>query len=336
MALDETKMALASFFTVSLFYPLLVPFYGPAILIFLLAKYRNWVLKRINLISYSAITLILILPVLFLILIISPLTDKISLALSRLFYTSFSGDFIPNFNIFYIVPLFAIIFAIAGLPYVFKNKKWLFWNLIIGVFYWILYMFTINRFIIEFERAVLFTSIIIILISGFGLSQLEDYVALRFKKMGVKILKFAQIFIIIIFLCLIPWYTKGENGLSLTLESPDGQYTIYPKAVANNYLNTDDLKLFTGIMHKRFLSSPWKGTVIGISTNNYPLITKGGTISIGSQATIDYFLKADCKGRMNIAKLWNLDYIYLNAFNCPGFEKIGQSQEGFVLYKVIK
>ena len=94
-----------------------------------------------------------------------------------------------------------------------------------------------------------------------------------------------------------------------------------------------DVKIFKGIEQKKFLSTPWKGLVIGVATNNYPAVAKEGIMSVGNPQLVSQFLMADCEAKSNLAKNYKLDYIYLYEFNCPGFTKIDKSSENLYLYK---
>jgi len=244
------------------------------------------------------------------------------------------NPFVQQINFYDVIPLPAILLAILGLYYICKNKKWILLSeLILGIIFWFFYSFSNYRFFVEFGRIAIITSIIVVIISGFGLFQLEKYIKLKFKENGHNILKITEAAILLVFLLLVPIYTKGENWKKIISIDPASGATAYPKSPANNYLIADDLKIFENVKNKKFLSVSWKGTVLGVATGNYPILTKQGTISIGSEKTLNNFLKADCKGKENMAKKLKLDYIYLYKIDCPSFQKMSESQEGFILYK---
>ena len=202
-----------------------------------------------------------------------------------------------------------------------------FFCVILGVIFWIFYSFTINRFVIEYERVVFFISILITIISGFGLNWLEK---------RARILKFVEIGAIVLFLLFVPLYTQRENWKMLILANTSNGTVSYPKAPANTYLTNDDLIIFGNIKNKRFLSIPWKGTVLGVATGNYPLVSKEGNMFTGQEIIYKNFLDSDCSVKKNMAKNMNLDYVYTNTFECSSFEKVSESSEGLVLYKFNK
>lgn len=325
MAMDNFWLALAASLPVIFFYGPLFIFYGLALAVFLAIKFKENIKNHINAIIFFIITILLATPVIYIILMISPLFGTVNYIFSRVFYISLYGPNIANINFYNIIPVWAILLAILGLPFVFKKKKWLFSVLALGIIYWIFYSFTITRFVIEYERVVFFISIIIAIISGFGLQWLEA---------RVRFLKYAGIGALLLFLILVPFYTQREGWSTITLANIYNGAKSYPKAPANNYLTEDDLKIFSGITNKRFLSLPWKGTVIGVATDNYPLVGKEGIISPGSRSDLLRFGSLDCNGKKNMAKSYKIDYIYMYNFDCPGFKEIFRSQEGLILYKV--
>ncbi|MBU1136676.1 MAG: hypothetical protein KJ559_04165, partial [Nanoarchaeota archaeon] len=87
------------------------------------------------------------------------------------------------------------------------------------------------------------------------------------------------------------------------------------------------------IKEKSFLTLPWKGTVIGAATNNYPLETKPSTIT-NRIARFSDFMNAECNEKLNMAKNKKIDYIYSPEFNCGSFNLVGQSNEGLYLYEI--
>lgn len=325
MAINKTIPAVFAFIVVSLFYPLLLPFYGFSFLIYILLKYPEIKLKLVKSSGYLAVLFFIFIPVLIIVAFISPWAGHFDYIFSKIFYIAYTGVFIPQFNIFYIIPFPIVLLAILGLQGVYKDRKWLLAPVIVGIIYWVFYYFSHYRFLIEFERIVFFTSILICLVAGFGLEKLSKF----------KILKYIEYVTLIIFIALIPFYTSISNWQELVSIRPEDGATMHPKAPANKYLTESDLAIFKDIKGKKFLSTPWKGTVIGVATDNYPVVTKEGTISLGSVNFPEQFFYLNCEDKIQTAKKKNLDYIYMNKFDCPNFLEISKSTEGFILYKVI-
>ena len=331
LSLNDFKMALLSFLFVILFYPPLFVFYGVGLLVYLFGfpriKEKTFEIIKFLIILFSAAA------VLYIVLILSPLAGAINYIFSNLFYRSFTGNFMPQFNFYNIMPWTVVLLAVFGLYFVSNNKKWLFYQFILGIFFWIFYMFSNYRVIIGYERVVFFTSILAALISGFGIQEIKKYLNLKFEKIK-PIFKYVEAAAVILFLFFIPFYTQGENWRKLVLTNYFIQANSIPMAPANNYLTDEDLRIFKDIKQKKFFSIPWKGTVIGIATNNYPVVTKGGTITMNAKNPIIYqqFMNFDCDKKLQLAKEKNIDYIYSTPFLCQNFQKIDEGSEGFALY----
>ena len=327
---DVSMVLLAGIFTV-MFYPPLIIFAGTGFAAYFFNFYNAK--EKIFGIIKLLIILLLIIAVLFVILLLSPMAGAANYIFSNLFYNSFTGDFMPRFNFYFIIPWFVILLAVFGINFVFENKKWLFYQLILGFMLWIFYSFSVFRIILGFERTIFFTSIILALISGFGIEKIINYISSKFGKIAPA-LKYIEAFVLILFLLLIPFYTQGENWKNLTLSNYFLQVVSVPMAPANNYLTSDDLRIFKNIQYKKFLSFPWKGTVIGTATENYPIETKGGTITM-NPGLHRQFINSDCDKKYQIAKEKNIDYIYSSPFLCDNFQEIDKSSEGFAFYKIL-
>jgi hypothetical protein len=337
MSLKEKKMAIASAIMVLLFYLPLILFYGLALAVFLAQKINIKNKKNQKIVFYAGAVATLAVLTGYFLYLASVLSQKYEIGdalFSRLFYPSFSGDFIPQYTFYYVIPFFILLFFVFGIYYVFKNMKWLFSQVILGAFFWALYSFITYRIVIDFERVVFFTSIIVVLISGFGLKEIFEYINSKYQK-NIPAIKYAGFLALAVFVLVCPFYTAQSNWEKFILIKPADGAKAYPRSPANNYITKDDIKLFEGISQKRFLSIPWKGLVLAAATKNYPVVAKEGIISAGDAQMVDKFLKAECDEKIKMAKSQKIDYIYLYNLNCDGFEKKGQSREGFVLYKVL-
>ncbi len=332
ISLDNFFLAGLASLLVIIFYGPLFIFYGPGLFVFAVLKFIKKTENVFRTFSYFFIALFLILPIIYIIFKVFPPGGFLGYVIKKLYYVSYSGLNIPQLFFFDVIPVWSICLFILGLSKILKNKLWLFSIFSLASFCWIFYSFNINRVVIEYERVVFFTSIVVVLISGFGLDWIEG----RFRDFKFPVFKYTGGAVLIIFLLAHPFYTRTNNWDRLVLVNSINAVKSYPKSPANKYLTEDDLKIFQDIKNKRFLSIPWKGLVIGISTGNYPVGAKEGTMSAGSIQSVDEFIGSDCMGKLQVAEKEKLDYVYFSGFDCPGFKKINESSEKLILYKIEK
>lgn len=259
-------------------------------------------------------------------------TQFFSNAISKIQYGTFTENAIPSYAIQNIIPIFILFFAVIGIKKLYKEYKPLLLAIFVGALFWIIYSIVLFRFVIEFQRVVYVTSILIVLSSSLGLNYVFKLIK---KKKSSTNLNYAYHFIIIvgiIFLSFQYKYTERNNWETLVLKNVKSSEISLPRAPANKYLSQNDIRIFSNLKRKKFLSLAWKGTVIGVATGNIPLSTKRGTISINPALTA-LFASADCVGKVSISEKFNISYIYLPEFDCVGFKKIDKSKEGLTLYK---
>jgi len=334
ISLKRDKMILFTSFLTLIFYPPLFVLSVVSFISYLIAE------KKIKFIWKYFMISVLVSLILggFAFFVFNSFNEFISHIFSKIFYQTFTKNAIPDFSIWKIIPIWILFFAGFGMIEIIRRKTWqrlwLISPIVVGLIYWILYSRVLWRFIIEYERIVFFTSILIILLFGFGLYYFIKYL----KKINlIRRYWIVEIIIIIIFALFLIFsfsYTQRDNWQKLKLYSVGGSGVYSPSALANNYLHEDDLRLFENIKNKRFLSVPWKGTVIGVVTNNYPLDTKPATIT-NKKFIYEEFRILSCEDKLKIAVEFKIDYVYSHLINCEGFKLIGSSSEGLRLYEVI-
>ncbi|HLD10580.1 MAG TPA: hypothetical protein VJB89_00735 [Candidatus Nanoarchaeia archaeon] len=335
---DDYKMVLYTNFLTIIFYPptVIFSFFSFIFYIFYSEKLSKSEKKKI---IFYYISIIIFTAIFISFLIRLFVINDTSLVLedikNKIFFESYTGPAIDDFSIYRVLPLFTLFFALIGVFVVNNKKFWLNATLFIGLIYWIIYSSSINMLIIGYPRVVFTTSVIIIIISGFGINYTVSYLEKTkfFKKYNKKyqIIRIIQIIVLFLFFILAFSYTERDNWEELKLYYPDGDY-ISPAPPANMYLIEDDLTFFSDIHQKRFLSDPWKGLVIGTATNNYPLVSKDSTIT---NEFLDYyeFLDADCLEKGKIFEENEIDYFYGEEINCSGFDFINKSSQDFYLYE---
>jgi len=255
------------------------------------------------------------------------LSQVVDYLFGKMFYQTFTLNFNPQFSIFSIVPIWAFLFAVFSVPFVFKKVKWLFYTVLLGLVYWLVYSMTSYRFLIEYPRVVVLTSVLIVLMSGFGLNRLVDYLGRK------KIINYILFFVLLIFVFMSVSYTGRDNWMGLGVVNLNSGEEFAPAAPANRYLHEEDVRIFGSLEGKVFLSLPWKGTTIGVATGNYPIVTKPGTITMYKDLFSE-FMRADCAGRREIVDSYGVDFVYIPGIDCEGFELVEGSSEGLGLYEV--
>lgn len=245
---------------------------------------------------------------------------------------------IASFPIWRILPLWILPFSLFGLVRAFREKAYfLIAPLLTGLYLWLLYNYSVYFFIIDYARVAMITSWLLVIFAGFGFDQLskilERSCPFFFKKIPRLLIRLA---ILALFLAAAYSYTERTiwMEMTLTINTPRGLGRVFPSAPANDYLNDDDISLFSLIpKNSRFISPPWKGLAIGAATDNYPMDSKPSIIT-NSVTSYYLFLAANCDGKVVIAKKFLIRYAYSAPFDCAGFQFIGSSREGLNLYKL--
>jgi hypothetical protein len=342
MSLNKRKMSLFMAFLTLIFYPPLFVLHSISLIFYFAFSDISKKEKIKSIFSYLIIcALVTFLLFIFALIVLNsldfvskPVSSFFDYARAHIFYKTFTVDAIPYFAIWKVIPILTLLLAGIGFFKLvrIKRKLWLVAPVLVGLIYWVIYSFVLSRFIIEYARIVVTTSILIIILSGFGLHYLLKYLRKFYFIRKYRIIEIAQIIILLVFFVLSFSYTQRDNWKELRLYSVKNNAVFIPGAPANMYLNEDDLKLFNNIKEKNFLSLPWKGLVIGTATHNYPLITKESTLT---NTLLNYiaFMESSCEKKSEIAKQRKMGYIYSEEFNCEGFEIRGVSGEGLHLYE---
>ena len=329
------KLALFASLITLLFYPPLLPFCALGLITYFLTLKNSPIKIKIkNTLIYLIIILLAVLLISSIYLISSgSFNNFFSHVSSKIFYPTFTPDILTHYTLWYVIPWPILILFFPGLFFLIKKKKyWLVSLPVLGLIYWLIYSFSSYRLIIEYQRVVVTTSILITLIAGFGLSYLIKILTNKFPFLShTKILNYVLIAILIGFILVIPKYTSRTAWQKLTSTNLTTKQIYSPSAPANQYLQAEDLKILNWLEDRTvFLSLPWKNTVLSIALGGYPLTTKPGTISLGA-GLYDEFMSASCADKIKFAQTHCYLY-YTPPFQCPGFKLLNQSSEGLYLY----
>ena len=252
---------------------------------------------------------------------------------------------IPKFNILTIIPIWTLILATIAIIIKFiakftrsnlvnkvrpcKNSSLLLALVFIGLIFWAIYSGTQQVFVIEYQRVIVITSILITLFAGLGFENIKNHLKISEKKLTLLILA--------IFAIASPFYTRYTDWqkLIMVIDTGKEKVEVSPASPANIYLTQTDLDLFENIKGQRFIAPAWKGLVIGVATHNFPLDSKPSTLT-NKILSYNTFLSANCVKKLALAQKFQIAYAYSAPFSCPHFTRLGESLENLVLYKFVK
>lgn len=330
--LDKYQLLIISSFLTLIFYPPLVIFNSILIVFKLISK--STVKNRLQLITYYLITVVLAAAFISFLFFLSKnsyvnFTEYIG---NKLFYAAFETNYLSSFPIYYVLPIPILLLSCLGFYNLFQVQKSFLVLLIVTLVFWVVYSFTEYRVIIDFPRLVITSAIFFIIAAGFGLNYLSNFFNKIANFKNGNLLISTQILILFLILPFTLWAMSSNQWEHFTYKKVDDTKTQSVFPLPNKYLHQDDVKIFSSLKNQRFLSIPWKGTVIAAATTNLPVVIKNGTIASDYKYYINFY-NGSCQDKLAMVKNYKIEYIYFPDFNCPGFKTLGKSSEGFVLYK---
>ena len=247
---------------------------------------------------------------------------------------------IPMYGVWNIVPLLLLPFSLFGIWEVIRRKIYVPVLLIfVGLMFWLIYSRTFYFFIIDYGRVAVITSFFLVVVSAFGFDWILGKLEKKFSVLEKKNTKILLMTVLILGFGISSLFYTEQNDewqkLSLRPAGTPEYVKVLPGAPANRYATEEDMKLFSGISGKIFLSPPWKGLVIGAGTGNYPLLSK---TSIITNELFEYpkFMSANCEWKDLFAEGLGLRYVYSGKFDCEHFRFLGSSTENLYLYEFVR
>jgi hypothetical protein len=245
---------------------------------------------------------------------------------------------ILQFGIWNIIPIALIPFIITGFIVLIRKKIYtILTPIIIGIILWVIYGFTTYVFLIEYSRAVVITSLLLMIPASFGIDYIIKKIIFYYPKINTIKNKKIGVFIIFISFSVLfinyPKYNKWEKlKLIIRKDNTPKLNEMKPASPINRYLTKEDLTIFKDIQNKRFISKPWKGLVLGVATKNIPLESKASIIR-NYILSYEKFMKSSCEKKDSLIKKYKIDYVYSSKINCPDFVEINKSKENLFLYR---
>ncbi len=356
LQLKKWPLATASGLMACLLYPPMAVFMFAALIPILYAVKKELRVKV--LVSVLAVTLALVFSTSIISIETFSFAETLKTFFDLIFRDSLLRGSVADYKLWYVMPLFFVPFAFHGLYLAFRQKRHsLVSATAFGLALWLIYPHIPFVVFLEHSRVVAVTGLLLFVAIGFSYEFILRYIELGQKENIIDPLvdpslpkRISRMFVkymipivtgacVLIFAFFAGGYTERLLWVNLKLKTPNQNGTaqlVSPATPANRYLHQDDLRLFSDLEKVRFLAPPWKGLVIGVATNNYPLESKSSTVT-NLQLKYSDFMRSSCVQKALYIRDRKVEYIYSEQQTCKDLLKtltlIGTSTEGLHLYK---
>ena len=154
-----------------LFYPPLIVFILPSYFVSIYRSKNSIVNKKVAHLGLSFVVIVAATVVSFFFLFSGGSVNQILhyIVLEKLTFETFTQNALPQYQILKIILWPIIIFSIIGAYEAYRKKiYWIIAALVIGLGYWALYSGTTSRIVIEYERDIFVTAVLISAVAGLG------------------------------------------------------------------------------------------------------------------------------------------------------------------------
>jgi len=176
------KMALLAIFLTLLFYPPLVIFLTIAIISFLATSQSVSPKEKQKLVLYFLLLVLLAAMAVASFAWWSTIAKGASLdtfmrhIFSAIVYQTYTAGTIPHYSPFAIISLPLLFFAACGMmPAIRKKQWWLLGSIAIGFVFWAVYSQALMRFVIEYQRIVFVTALLVAVLAGIGMNACIEF-----------------------------------------------------------------------------------------------------------------------------------------------------------------
>lgn len=249
----------------------------------------------------------------------------------------FAGD-IALYPPYIVLPFVAIIGFLFIVPTLWSKQRLAACAILIGLVGWIVYSIVAVTVVIDVQRVVFITAFLICVVASLGYDIILEWVK---KTVAFNPTALAWALLVLVFSHVAVNYSADESWRKFKLHTPNkGEGTfLIPSPPASKYLIEEDLALLrrydvvASSSPRRFVTTPWKGLVLGAATRHIPLHTKASIMGT-SHLPYEKIATASCSQLEEYRIKNDIDFAYVPKLaTCPNIIPVATSTEGFVLYE---